>query len=60
MCASGEPIGVDRFKHPEGIPATYTPARWALDNLFQIVAEEATKLVPFARAVAAQARRDDA
>jgi hypothetical protein len=56
MCASGEPIGVDRFKHPEGIPASYASARWVLDNLFQIVVDEATKLIPFARAVAAQAR----
>ena len=60
MVASSDPIGIDRFKHPEGVPASYRPARWVLDNLFRIVVEEANTLIPFARAVAAEARDDSA
>jgi hypothetical protein len=51
---SNSPIPLDRIKHPEGIPASYAPARWVLDNLMKIIADEANALVPYARAVAAQ------
>jgi hypothetical protein len=48
---SNEPIPLDRIKDPEGIPASYAPARRVLENLFQIVADEANALLPYARAI---------
>ena len=52
IVASSDPMKIDRFKDPNGVPASYQPARWVIDNLFRIVVEEANKLIPFARAVA--------
>jgi hypothetical protein len=53
--ASKEPLSLDRFKHPVGIPASFASARWVVDNLVNIVVEEANELIPYVRAVSALA-----
>ena len=57
---SDSPLPVERFKHPEGIPASYVPARWVLENILELVVAEANTLVPFARVVGSEAQRQAA
>lgn len=48
---SGSPVELERFRHPNGKPTTYVAARWALENLFELVAEETNRLIPKARMI---------